>query len=70
MNVSGAVFGKGTRTTSSTPPVSEDVFARLTQSQLDAVCADPGNPPKIADGTVDIDSGRPLVWRGNPVRDE
>ena len=66
VNLSGAVFGKGTRTTLSDPPVSEDVFARLTQSQLDEACADPENPPKIADGTIDVESGKLLAWRGKP----
>ena len=65
-NLSGAMFGKGTRTTRSDPPVSESVFARLTQQQLDEACADPDNPPKIAEGTVDIESGEPLIWRGKP----
>ena len=66
VNLSGAVFGKGTRTTLSDPPISEEVFARFTQSQLDEACADPQNPPKIADGTVDAESGKLLVWRGKP----
>ena len=65
-NLSGAVFGTGTRVTGSDPPISEEVFARLTQRQLDEACADPDNPPKLADGTVDIDVGKPLLWRGKP----
>ena len=67
-NLSGAVFGKGTRPTPSVPPISEDVFVRLTQSQLDDACADSANPPKIAEGTVDIETGKPLVWRGKPCQ--
>ncbi len=40
----------------------------LTQSQLDEACADPKNPPKL-EGTVDSETGKPLVWRGNPLND-
>ena len=67
-NLSGAVFGKRTRVTPSDSPISEDVFARLTQTQLDEARADPGNPPKIDCGTVDIETGEPLVWRGKPPK--
>ena len=63
-NLSGAVFGRGTRVTASDPPISEDIFARLTQTQLDEARADPDNPPKIDGGTVDTETGKPLVWRG------
>ena len=55
---------KGTRVTASDPPISEDIFARLTQTQLDEARADPDNPPKIDGGTVDTETGKPLVWRG------
>ena len=67
-NLSGAVFGEGTRPTLSDPTISEAVFARLTQSQLNDACADAANPPKIADGTVDIETGKPLVWCGKPCQ--
>ena len=67
-DLSGAVFGKGTRVTLSHPPISEDVFARLTQTQLDEARADPDNPPKIDCGIVDIETGEPLIWRGKPPR--
>ena len=36
----------------------------LTQDQLDAACADPGNPPEL-EGVVDQE-GLPLQWRGRP----
>ena len=39
-------------------------YARLTQSQLDEAVADPDNPPTIPDGTLDIETGEQLVWRG------
>ena len=44
-------------------------FARLTQSQLDEAKAHPDYPPTIAEGTVDIETGEPLVWRGKPLDD-
>ena len=63
-NFSGTIFGTGTRVELSEPPISEDVFARLTQRQLNEACADPNNPPKIPAGTVDVESGKQLVWCG------
>ena len=69
VNLSGAVFGKGTRTTLSDSRVSEDVFARLSQRQLDQAKADSNNPPKIAEGTVDSETGKQLVWRGKTLVD-
>ena len=41
----------------------------LTQEQLDEARADPKNPPKL-EGTVDAETGEPLVWRGKPLDDE
>ena len=38
----------------------------LTQVQLNAAKADPDNPPKIDCGTVDIETGKPLIWRERP----
>lgn len=38
-------------------------FAQITQKQLDAATADEDWPPKIASGTNDEDTGKPLVWR-------
>ena len=63
-NLSGVVMGTGTRVTRSDPPISEKVFARLTQRQLDEACAFPDEPPQIATGTIDIETGKPLAWRG------
>ena len=39
----------------------------LTQAQLDVACADPKNPPKLT-SVVDSETGKPLVWRGKPVK--
>ena len=64
-NLSGTLIGKGTRTTLSDPPVSEVVFARLIQTQLDEAKADLDNPPKIDPVVVDAETGKPLVWRVN-----
>ena len=69
-NLSGAGFGKARRTTFSSPPVREEVVARLTQSQLDEAIADPGNAPKIEAGVVDIETNEPLVWRGRSIAPE
>ena len=66
-NLSGAIFGVGMRRTSSNPTVLEEVFPRLTQSQLDEARADPDNPPTIPKGTVDIETAEPLAWRGTPL---
>ena len=57
-NLSGAVFGR------ETPMSSEEYIIRLTQSQLDYAKADSDNPPQIYDGTLDTETGEPLVWRG------
>ena len=67
-NLSGVVFGIGSRITDSDILNSEKVFAHLTQRQLDEAYAEPDNPPTIAVGTVDIESGKPLVWHGKPCR--
>lgn len=40
----------------------------LTQEQLDETRADPDNPPKL-DGALDSDTGKPLVWKGKPLKD-
>ena len=38
----------------------------LTQEQIDQAQADSGNPPNISD-VVDATTGKPLVWRGDPI---
>ena len=41
----------------------------LTQTQLDEACADLNNPPKL-DHVFDAETGKPLVWRGKPCKDD
>ena len=41
----------------------------LTQSQLDEAQAVPDNPPHL-EGVVDAKTGKPLVWRGGPLKDD
>ena len=41
----------------------------LTQSQLGEARADPDNPPYL-EGVVDAKTGKPLVWRGRPLKDD
>ena len=43
-------------------------YAKLTQRQLDEAVADPDNPPTIPEGTLDIETGEQLVWRGRSSR--
>ena len=65
-NLSGASFSEARRSTLHSSGVHESrtVYALLTQAQLDrAVCA-PGQPPSLAEGTTDTETGLPLVWRG------
>lgn len=64
-NLSGVRFGEATRVTMSDPPVSENLYVRLTQEQLDRAAAEPDNPPKIHECSVDVVTGKPLVWRGS-----
>ena len=40
----------------------------LTQEQLNQACADPDSPPRLK-GVVDAGTGKPLVWRGRPLKD-
>ena len=65
-NLSGARFSKGHRSTlhSSGAHESRTVYALLTQPQLDKAVCTPGQPPDIAEGITDIETGLPLVWRG------
>ena len=65
----GAVLGKGRRRMEY--PVgdliwisSTEAYTWLTQSQLDRAIADVDCPPKIEHGTMDIESGSHIVWKG------
>ena len=44
-------------------------YVRSTQKQLDEAKCDPDNPPTIACGTTDIQTGTPLVWLCKPPND-
>ncbi len=41
----------------------------LTQAQLDEARADPDNPPYL-EGVVDAKTGKPLFWRGRPLKND
>ena len=58
VNLSGAHFGQGVRFGMG----SQFFHARLTQNQLNQAVADADDPPTFADGTMDIETGLPLVW--------
>ena len=60
-NLSGAFIGKGLHPD---PSEHDATFTRVTQSQLDQAVADCQMPPIIESGTVDIDTGEQLIWRG------
>ena len=40
----------------------------LIQDELDQVCAEPNNPPKLG-GAFDAETGEQLVWRGKPFNE-
>ena len=63
-DLSGASIEKAVSTDCTVPRTQRDGFVRLTQAQLDEAVADPDEPPSIAHGNVDIDTGEPLVWHG------
>ena len=39
-----------------------ETFCTITQAQLDEATADTENPPKIAPGTIDIETGQDVAW--------
>ena len=47
-------------------PVHKAPVRGLTQAQMDRARADPNNPPKL-DGVLDAETGKPLVWYGQPL---
>ena len=73
-NLTGANFAAVSGSKREVSPTGEEynteflTFARLTQHQLDLAVADPDNPPTIPVGTVDIETGEQLVWRGGTIR--
>ena len=63
-DLSGASIEKAASTGRRVPRTRQDGFVRLTQAQLDEAVADADEPPSIARGNVDIETGEPLVWHG------
>lgn len=62
--VSGTLFGQRNVSPVVEGSVSTSAAKGLTQAQLDSARADPGNPPQLAWGMEDAETGRPLEWRG------
>ncbi len=48
-------------------PCRQEVLTQLTQAQLDVARSDPKKPPRL-DGALDAETGKPLVWRGKPLK--
>ena len=63
-DLSGASIEKAVSTDCTLPRTQQDGFVRLTQAQLDEAVADPDEPPSIARGNVDIETGEALIWHG------
>ena len=63
-DLSGASIEKAVNPDCTVPRTQRDGFVHLTQAQLDEAVADPDEPPSIARGNVDIETGAPLVWHG------
>ena len=63
-DLSGATIERAVNTDRTVPRTQQDGFVRLTQAQLDDAVADADEPPSIASGNVDIETGKPLVWHG------
>ena len=65
-DLTNAVFFKAYQSTTPSSGESETrtIYARLTQEQLDKAVCTPGQPPNIVEGTTDIETGLPLMWRG------
>ena len=63
-DLTGVRFGTSLAAIFREHPEPQDLFAQITQSQLDQATADSDNPPQFAAGMTDIITGKPLVWRG------
>ena len=65
-NLRGAKFDNANL--SGTRFLDDDVNPELnlTQPQLDVAKSDPDNPP-ILEGIIDVQTGKPLVWRGSDL---
>ena len=64
-DLSGAVFGMDIRSGPPEELQGQEVYAQITQRQLDAARAETSNPPNIIRGTVDIETGEQLIWHGH-----
>ena len=70
-DLSGTKFRTATRVTRSNAGAREEtLYCLLTQPQLDEALAHPDNPPEIETGTVDAETGKALVWRGNCITED
>lgn len=69
--LTGTRFGSTTRTVVTTRGEKiERVYCKLTQKQLDEALSNPDFPPEIEPGTVDIETGELLVWRGGCITED
>ena len=68
-NVSGAYLTNANLSGAKFSFNGEHLAMGLAQSQLDEAQADPDNPPHL-EGVVDAETGKPLVWRGRPLKDD
>ena len=68
-DLSGAKFIGAQVSGASLSASGQHAVKGLTQAQLDQARADPNNPPHLT-GVVDAKTGKPLVWRGEPLDDK
>ena len=69
--LSGTKFGTATRSTRTAEGwKTETVYCLLTQAQLDEALAHPDFPPIIEAGTLDVETGQPLEWRGGCITED
>ena len=64
-DLSGARFRKTTQSFQNNATgdwTIQNVFSKVTQRQLDSAMANPDDPPQIEEGTIDIETGKPIVW--------
>ena len=64
-DLSKARFSEGTTLISNTKKralTSQKKFCDVTQRQLDSAMANPDDPPHFVVGTMDIETGKPIVW--------
>ena len=64
-NLSGTVLVRPRPQNGQPEEVDRRPATGLTQEMLDETCADAEDPPQI-EGVLDAETGKPLVWRGQP----